>query len=153
MKIKTIYTNLKPKYKLVFYIVIFFTAYILCGLYYPKRYSFSCVGTKYSYATQIIEDPLEPKTAVEDRRGTTEDIIVEKYFFGLFYTLEDFNITQCSQDYDSEIVCKASKDYKIRFNPYKNTFKDEFLYLDKENNVKKQYFSELNCKKDNNSLN
>ena len=154
MQLKTIYTNLKPKYKLILWVGIVLTIYILYGLNYPKRYFFSCEGTQYIHTSQIIKDPLEPKDIVKDRYKRGEDLIVDKYFFGLFYTLNDMKITQCRQDSDSEILCKLREDQKTSFNPYKNTYSDEWTSIDKEKNERTEYFtSNFNCKKDSNSLN
>ena len=154
MQLKTIYTNLKPKYKLILWVGIVLTIYILYGLNYPKRYFFSCVGIQNKHTSQIIKDPLEPKDIVKEKYKTEEDIIVDKYFFGLFYTLDDMKITQCRQDSDSEIVCKLREEHRIGFNPYKNTLHIDFTYEDKEKNEKKNYFTtDIYCKKDSNSLN
>jgi len=68
MQLKTIYTNLKPKYKLILWVGIVLTIYILYGLNYPKRYFFSCVGIQNKHTSQIIKDPLEPKDIVHTRR-------------------------------------------------------------------------------------
>jgi hypothetical protein len=154
MQLKTIYTNLKSKYKLILWIVIFFTIYILYGLYNPKRYFFSCEGTQYVNTSQIIEDPLEPKKITKNSFVTKEDISVEKYFFGLFYTLNDMNILQCRQNSNAEIVCERGKDKRISFNPYKNTFNENFIFMDEGKNEKRDYFIiDIYCKKDINSLN
>lgn len=154
MQLKTIYTNLKPKYKLILWVGIVLTIYILYGLNYPERYFFSCEGTLYVHTSQIIKDPLEPKDIVKTNFVTEEDVIVDKYFFGFFYTLNNMKITQCRQDSDSEIVCKKNDDYQISFHPYKNTFNGNTIFVNKEKNEKKNYFTtDINCNKDSNSLN
>ena len=154
MQLKTIYINLKPKYKLLLWVGIVLTVYILYGLNYPKRYFFSCIGIQNKHISQVIKDPLEPKDIVKKKYETEEDIVVDKYFFGLFYTLNDMKITQCRQDSDSEIVCEPREGRIISFNPYKNTYSDEWTSIDKEKNERTEYFtSNFNCKKDSNSLN
>lgn len=154
MQLKTIYTNLKPKYKLILWVCLVLTIYILYGLNYPKRYFFTCEGTQYVHISQIIKDPFEPKDLVKIEYTTEEDIIVDKYFFGFFFTLNNMKITQCRQDSDSEIVCKRNDDDQISFHPYKNTFNENFIFANKEKNEKKNYFTtDIYCKKDSNSLN
>lgn len=152
MQLKTTYTNLKTKYKLVLWTVVILVIYILYGLYYPKTYYFSCKGTQNLHVSQIIKDPLDPKEVVKNKWFTEEDIFVNKYFFGLFYTINDFQITKCVQDSDSEIFCYGNN-RNLRFNPHKNTFSENFTFEYTEKNEKNDYFaSGLNCTKDNNSL-
>ncbi len=154
MHFKNIYINLKPKYKLILWVGIVLTIYILYGLNYPKRYFFSCEGTQYVHTSQIIKDPLEPKDIVKTEFVTEENIIVDKYLFGLFITLNNMKITQCRQDSDSEIVCKKNEDDEISFHPYKNTFNKNYILVNKEKNEKKDYFTtDIYCNKDSNSLN
>ncbi len=156
MQIKTIYTNLKPIYKLILWFGIVLTIYILYGLNYPKRYFFSCVGTQNVNIFKIIKDQPETKDVLTDSKGyiTKEYVSVEKYFFGLFYTLNDIKITQCKQDSDSEIVCNKGENYQISFHPYKNLMNENFTFINEKKNEKKFYFAiNLNCKKDSNSLN
>lgn len=152
MQLKTTYTNLKTKYKLVLWIVVFITIYTLYGLYYPKTYYFSCKGTQNLHVSQIIKDFLDPKEVVKKKWFTEEDIFINKYFFGLFYTINDFQITKCMQASDSEIFC-FENNRSLSFNPHKNTFSEEFTTKNVEKNENRNYFaSDLNCTKDNNSL-
>lgn len=153
MQLKKIYINSKPTYKFILWVCIVLTIYILYGLYYPKTYYFSCEGTQNLHVSQIIKDPLDPKEVVKNKWLTKEDIFVNKYFFGLFYTINDFPITKCMQASDSEIFCFENKG-SISFNPQKNTFSENFTTEYIEKNEKNYYFAfGLSCTKDNNSLN
>ena len=136
MQIKTIYTNLKPIYKLILWFGIVLTIYILYGLNYPKRYFFSCVGTQNVNIFKIIKDQPETKDVLTDSKGyiTKEYVSVEKS--------------------DSEIVCNKGENYQISFHPYKNLMSENFTFINEKKNEKKFYFAiNLNCKKDSNSLN
>lgn len=156
MQLKTIYTNLKPKYKLIIWVGIVLTIYILYGLNYPKRYFFSCVGTQNVNIFKITKDQTETKDVLTDSKGfiTEEDISVEKYFFGLFHTLNKMKISQCKQDSDSEIVCNKGNDYQISFNAYTDSMNESFTFVNKEKNEKKFYFTtNIKCQKNKSSLN
>ncbi len=155
MQLKTIYDNLRPKYKVMIFVIIALTLVALYEFNYPKKYFYSCFGKMYVKTSQIIIDPTEPKESIKRDFISNEDLIVKKYFYGLFYTLNDMKITECYQNALEEINC--SDDYQfISFNPYKNIYHEDKTFSDKQKNEKNEYSTSrdgMKCSKDKNSLN
>ena len=156
---KTIITNLKSNYKLIIAFLICLTCYALYELYYPKKYFYSCYGKAYLKISAITSDPNNPKEIINREFINKKDnLIVSKYFYGIFYTLDDMKISECFKNSLEDIICysDSGNDKSMRFNPYKNTYNETRSYLNEKNNEKNEYSTSYNgmkCDKNKSSLN
>ncbi len=136
-------------------VIIALTLYVLYELNYPKKYFYTCIGKMYVKTSQIIIDPTEPKEATKRDFISKEDLIVKKYLYGLFYSLNDMKITECYQNALEEINCRDDYQF-ISFNPYKNIYHEDKTFSNKQKNEKNEYSTSMDgmkCSKDKSSLN
>ena len=103
-KLKNIYINLGKSQKLILYITIIFLPILIVSIFFPKEYTFNCIGQseKYAYIGKPNSSQQKEKSITEEK---IFQITIYKYFFGLHHSMKGYKIYQCKKDWDDAIVC------------------------------------------------
>ena len=134
---------------------------IAYGFYFPKKYYFNCESDNSFRSTSVVvryDLITNQKIDAEYRSWADEDLTVKKYFWGLFYTLDYFNLFECGVAFGNEIICtresnknhNSSMDDYIAFDYVKSTLSKTWFSKDHKNKIITEYdSSNLMCKKRN----
>ena len=112
--------------KIYFTTVIFslLTIYLLYSYFSPNEYIFLCDGlSKKSEYSLEDKKKLLRKDNFLDFEREREVLKVKKYFFGKFYTLNNYSKDECNYDDDDNIIfcSKTPTDDYLEFNTIKLT--------------------------------
>jgi hypothetical protein len=70
--------------------------------YYPKKYLFNCYGSGTKTITNNATGEKETRRPIY---GDTEFVRIYEYFWGLKYSINNFEVSECSGDFDWEVSC------------------------------------------------
>lgn len=94
------------RYKL--HLSAFTFGFTLLGIYgyaFPSKYHFACHDSRDGSAIVSTYDLIAEKTIDEKSVWVNQDVVVKKYYWGLFYSLDDHKISECSST-DEEVTCR-----------------------------------------------
>lgn len=118
-------------FSFIFLVVIYF-------VFFPKTYSFSCIGETTKRVLTIPDNQVISKSKFTDENSLN----VNKYFFGYFYSINNSPILNCSLESDSTILCVNETNISnssFTFNFMKSQSDELISIIDLNNNRKIEY--------------
>ena len=121
--------QLSIQYKIAIFSIILIIFSFIYSYFFPKYYSFTCRG---SPLITIYNVDSNEQVSSKVNWPSKEDLIVKKYLFGIFYTLDYYSFSECSST-SSEISCSNTNSL-VEFNKFKASLNKQYETIIKKNN-------------------
>jgi hypothetical protein len=141
------FMNFLKQKKFSVFLTILLTLFVVYFLFFPTRYFFDCVGeTTTSKFTLPSKDLISKNTYKDDHY-----LSVQKYIFGLFYTLDQKPFLNCKNNwFDPSITCEMRREddgyiWYVSFDKFKSDLLIVTRIFSDKKTIEDNAVSDLKC--------
>jgi hypothetical protein len=142
-------------YRKIIWLILLVLIISIYFFLFPQKHYFNCSETSWLADGKITQYDLKTNNKISEQRYRgDEDVMVKKYYFGLFYALDNYDVSDCGVAFDKAVVCTRayfanpkSTDY-TEFDLIKSTLNKTWFSVDPNKQTISEYdLNNMTCKK------